>query len=143
MDLRRTEPWQKSPILDRKAVSTDERDKPKRKSVEMRCADHEGGSKPERTQALLYGRISQKRCTESVRSCGKTHLFGRRDSSSGKKVALMWPSHKQETKMSESMMRATQKSTQQQEMPQQHHEPGGVLRSLEPVRGTAPMTTTP
>ena len=79
MYLRRTEPWRKSPISDRKTVSADERDEPRRTSVKMRCADHEGGSKPERTRRLLCGMISQERCTGSARSGGEAHLFGRRD----------------------------------------------------------------
>ena len=37
----------------------------------------------------------------------------------------------------------TASTTPAAEMPQQQHESGGVLRSLEPVRGTAPSTKTP
>ena len=41
--------------------------------------------------------ISQERCTESARSDGEAHLFGRIDISLKRKVALIWPGHKLET----------------------------------------------
>ena len=49
----------------------------------------------ERTQRLLYGLISQERCTAgSARSGGETHLFGRKDRSFENKMTLTWPIHK-------------------------------------------------
>ena len=63
----------------------------------MRCADHKGGSKPERTQGLLCEITSQERCTRSARSGDEAHLFGRTDRSLERNVALIRPGLKLET----------------------------------------------
>ena len=55
----------------------------------------------ERTQGLLCETISQERCTGSARSGGEAHLFGRRDGSLKRKVALVWSGHKLETEKRE------------------------------------------
>ena len=66
MDLCRIESLRKSPISNRRRVSkgvqenADEHDKLRRISVQVRCADHDGGSKPEKPQGLLCGMISQR-----------------------------------------------------------------------------------